>query len=206
VDTAPLEPMDATDLVAGAILEQRHLDGAVLGDIDVDDVALLECMVSDCQGDECRLPHVRVHGTTLLGSSFATLALPGATVLSGRTEGVRIGALLMDGSDMSIYRIVSSRIDVLSLRDAKVRRLEIVDSQIGLLDLAGSRLREVTVTGGSVDELVPSGAQVDGFDVSGTELGRVVEPAALRGTTLSAQQAMQLGPDLARHLGATVVD
>ncbi len=198
--------MRAEDVVSGAVLENRHLDGGVLGDLEAASVALIECMVSDTQGDECRFPGLRSTGTTVIGSSFATLAVPGATVFSGRLEGVRIGALLMDGSDVSVHRIVASRIDVLSLRDSKVRRLEIVDSQIGLLDLGGSKIREVTVVGGSIDELVPSRGSVEDFDVSRTALGTVADPAALRGLTLSAAQAMTLGTDLARHLGATVVD
>ncbi len=206
VDTQALEPMHAEELVSGAVLEQRHLDGGILGDLEAHAVELLECMFSDCQGGECRLPNLRVTGTTMLGSSFATLATPGASVFSGRVEGVRIGALLMDGADVSVHKIVASRIDVLSLRDAKVRRLEIVDSQIGLLDLTGSRLKEVSVVGGSIEELVPSRGDVDGFDVSRTTLGRVVEAAGLRGVTLSVQQAMELGPDLARHLGAHLID
>ncbi|WP_042213794.1 hypothetical protein [Demequina mangrovi] len=206
MDSAGLEPMNAADMVSGAVLEQRHLDGGMLGDVEAHDVELLECVVSDTQGGEVRLPNLRITGTTVLGSSVATFAAPGARVVAGRLEGVRVGALLMDGSDISVHRIASSRIDVLSLRDAKIRRLEIVDCRIGLLDLGGSRIKEFTVEGGSVGELVPSRAMVEGFDVSATELGRVLEPGALRGTTLSVAQAMTLGPDLAAHLGAIVVD
>ncbi|WP_062516727.1 hypothetical protein [Demequina gelatinilytica] len=206
MDSEALEPMLAADLEPGAVLEQRHLDGGVLGDVEAADVELLECVVSDTQAGEIRLPHLRITGTTIIGSSVAMLSAPGATVVAGRLEGVRIGALLMDGADVSVHRIASSRIDVLSLRESKVRRLEIVDCQIGLLDLTGSRIRELTVQGGSIEELVPSRADVEGCDVSGTELGRILEPRAMHGLTLSASQAMTLGPDLAAHLGATVVD
>ncbi len=198
--------MRSEDLVPGAVLEQRFLDGGVLGDLEAQGVELRECMFSDCQGGECSLPQLRSTGTTMLGSSFATLALRGATVFSGRIEGVRIGALLLDGADVSVHKIVASRIDVLSLRNAKLRRLEIIDSRIGLLDLSGSKIREVTVTGGSIADLVPSRGDVQDFDLSRTELGDVVDPGGLRGTTLSAAQAMYLGPAMAAHLGATVVD
>ncbi|WP_062389382.1 hypothetical protein [Demequina iriomotensis] len=206
MDSTALEPMRAEDLVPGAVLEQRHLDGGVLGDVEAPDVELLECVVSDTQARECRLPNLRITGTTVLGSSVAMFAAPGATVVAGRLEGVRIGALLLDGADVSVHRIVSSRIDVLSLRDAKVRRLEISDCQIGLLDLGGAKIRELTVDGGSIAELLPSRGDVQACDVSRTALGRILEPGGMRGLTLSAAQAMTLGPDLAAHLGATVVD
>ncbi len=204
MDTQGLERLEPEELTPGAILERRHLDGATLGDLEVAELQLFECMASDCRGGEIRLPGLRSSGTRVLGSSFATLAMPGATLFSDSLEGVRIGALLADGSDVSVYRLLSSRIDVVSLRESRLRRIEIRDCRIGLLDLTGSRVRDVTVTGGSVDELLPSRGDIDGFDVSGTELGRVLDPGALRGATISAPQAEALGPDLARQVGATV--
>lgn len=206
MDVEPFVPIAVDDLIPGATVERGHLDGALVGDMEIPDLRLFECMVSDCQGGDVVLTNLRSTGTTVLGTSLASLRMPGAVVYSGRFEGVRVGAMIADGGDLSVLRIVASRIDVLSLREAKVRRLEIRDSRVGLLDLTGARISEAIVVGGSVDELSPSRTRPDGFDVSGTELGRVLDPAALAGVTISAQQAMDLGADLARSLGATVVD
>ena len=206
MDAESLDPLTRADLAPGAVLERGHLDGARLDDMTAPDVHLLECLVSDCQGGACHLPGLRATGTAIVGSSFATLDAPGATIFSGRIEGVRVGVLNLTVAEVSVFRIVSSRIDVLSLSGAKVSRLEIIDSRIGLLDLRSARLREVTVTGGSVAELVPTLQRERGLDVSRTQLDLVTEPSGLRGMTVSQQQALAWGPQLAAHLGATVVD
>ncbi len=206
MDATQLDPMVAEDLRDDAVLERRHLDGGLLGDLEARDVSLHECLLSDCTTGTLTLPGLRATGTRLMAASATALELPGCSLFSVRFEGVRIGVLRADGSDISVFRLESSRIDVLSIRDSRIRRVDIHDTRIGLLDLTGTRVREVTIEGGSIDELIPSRGRIDGFDVSRTTLGRVVDPAGLAGATLTRQQALELGPDLAVHLGATLVD
>ena len=199
-----MEPVTAEDLTPGAVFERRHLDGAIMGDLDVPDVELLECLMSDCEGGTVRVPGLRSSGTTIMGCSFAALEMPGARLFSGGFEGVRIGSLVMDGADISVQRLASSRIDVLSIRDATARRIEITDSRIGMLDLTGSRVEELAVVGGRIDELIGSRVHMRDVDVSATELATLADPGALRGLVLSEAQALQLGPRLAEHHGASI--
>lgn len=206
MDAAQLDPMTGADLRDGAILEHRHLDGVAMADVVARDVSLHECLISDCTAGTVTLPGLRTTGTRMIGSSATAFEIGGCSIFSGRFEGVRIGVVRADGSDISVFRIESSRIDVLSIRDSRIRRVDIVDTQIGLLDLSGTRVREVAVEGGAIEELIPSRGRIDGFDLSRTSIGSVVDPGALVGATLSAGQAMTLGPELARHLGATIVD
>ncbi len=206
MDTAGLDPMGGEDLVDGAILEHRHLDGGLLEDIEAVDVSMHECLISDSTAGTVRLVNLHTTGTTIIGSTATAIELPGATLFSGGLEGVRIGVVRCDGSDISVFRIESSRIDLLSIRESRIRRVDIVDSRIGLLDLTGTRVREVCVSGGSIEELMPSRGRIDGFDLSGTTVDRVLDPAALKGATLTRQQAIDLGPALAEHLGVLLVD
>lgn len=204
MDIRALEPVTVEEIRPGAVLERRHLDGALVGDLEVADVELLECLMSDCQGGTVRLPRLRCSGTTIMGTSLAALEMPGATLFSGGFEGVRIGSLSLDGADISVQHVTSSRIDVLSIRDATARRIEIRDSRIGLLDLTGSRVEELAVVGGSVDELIASRLLMRDVDVSATDLATLADPGAMRGLVLSETQALQLGPRLAEHHGASI--
>lgn len=206
MDSALLDPMSADDLRDEVILERRHLDGATMADIWARDMSLHECMISDCTAGTVHLPGLRTTGTRMLGSSATAFEIGGCSIFSGRLEGVRIGVIRADASDISVFRIEASRIDVLSIRESRIRRVDIVDTRIGLLDLTGTRVREVVIEGGSIDELIPSRGRIDGFDLSRTRIGRVLDPVALNGATLTRQQALELGPDLAEHLGATLVD
>ncbi|WP_062379739.1 pentapeptide repeat-containing protein [Demequina pelophila] len=206
MDSRVLEPGGPEDLGEGGLLEYLHFDGLEFGDVDVDGAELSECMFSDTVAGECRFTSLRMSATRYVGCSVTKLEMPGATIFGGGYKGVRVGALLADRADMSVFTIEDSRIDVLSIRDARVRRVEIKDSRIGLLDLTNSRLREVVVTGGRIEELIPSRGRIDGFDISATRVDRITDVAALKGVTISAAQAAEHARDLAEHLGAIVVD
>jgi uncharacterized protein YjbI with pentapeptide repeats len=194
------------DLVSRAVLDGVRLDRADLSGVSVAQVRLLECALVDCKADTAELPGITAVDVYVGGLTAQTLNFKEGDWRDATWAEMRVGALLVDGGELTDVTIRDSRVDLLSLRGTRIRRLTLSNCRVDTLDVSMATVAEIAVHGGSVGELLSDGARMVRVDVSDTTLGAVGHPGSLRGLVLSSAQIDDIAPALAAHLGIEVHD
>jgi len=205
-DLPDLTAATVRDLVGRAVLDGVRLDGADLSGVSVAQVRMLECALVDCTADSAELPGVTRVDVYVGGLKAETLSFKGSDWRDATWAEMRVGALLVDGGELTDVTIRDSRIDLESLRGTRIRRLTLSNCRVDTLDVSMATIDDLAVVGGSVGELLSDGARMARLDVSDTALGAIGHPASLRGLVLSKAQIDDIAPALAAHLGIEVRD
>lgn len=163
-------------VLAPSPLEALTLTGAVLVDVDVEDLRA------------------------------TTVSARGARLRRVRVSGGRIGTLDLADADLDEVELRGIRIDYLTLAGARIDDLRVADCTIGSLDVPQATAVRVAFEDTRVDDLDPRGMRAEDVDLRGLELLSVTDAAALRGTTLDIVQVERLAPFLAEALGIRVMD
>ena len=116
----------------------------------------------------------------------------------------RVGALLATGASWSSVRVRGGRLDLVDLSGAKLAGVAFEGCVIGELDLGTAEARDLRFEGCKIELLDVGGARLGGADLTGAVLGAVRGVAGLRGATITAEQLVDLAPQLAAHLGLKV--
>jgi len=178
------------------------LDGAV----DAAHGQLAECVVAPASVDRLDLT-----GTTLADVEIGDLRATELIARSGRWRSVRvtggrIATLDLSDAELDAVELRGLRIDYLSLASARVADLLIADCSIRALDLPNARAERVRFEDTRADEVDTRGLRAQHLDLRGLGALTYLDPAALRGATLSERQAYDLGPAFARALGILLTD
>ncbi|GAA1965759.1 pentapeptide repeat-containing protein [Microbacterium deminutum] len=163
---------------------------------------------------ECAFDGVTVDRLDVGGASLVDVELSGlrATALAGRSgrlrrvrfTGGRIGTLDLADAEADEVELRGIRIDYLSLAGARVEDLIVSGCTFGTLDMPQARLSRVAFHDSRADEVDTRGLRCEHVDLRGLEAVSYLDPAGLRGATLSPAQIEQLAPSLAAALGIRV--
>lgn len=105
---------------------------------------------------------------------------------------------------MRDVRFADCALDLASMRSSTLERVVVVGGRADGLDLSAATLTDVTLVQVAVGELTLAGATLVRVDVTGSDLSAVPDLRELRGTIVTATQAVALAPRLARVAGMTV--
>ncbi len=96
------------------------------------------------------------------------------------------------------------RVNYLNLRGSTLTDVTFTDCQIDELDLGQATVERVRFTGSRIGTLTLHNTALKDVDLRRAELGVVNGAASLTGATMSMQQLMDLGPQLARESGIQI--
>lgn len=167
--------------------------------------------IAECALDEVTVERLDVTGASLVDvevSDLRATAVVGraARLRRARFTGGRIGTLDLADADIDEVELRGIRIDYLSLAGARVEDLVISGCTIGTLDVPQARLSRVAFHDSRADEVDTRGVRCEHVDLRGLDAVSYLDPAGLRGATLSPAQIEQLAPALAAALGIRIRD
>lgn len=191
---------------------------------DLDDPQFPDIDGLELEGDRIDLPDARI--ITILRSSVTgcTINAPEARLDAQDAEltdldltGVNVEALTrvhvlrcrLGGADAGDARLLDVTfedcvLDLASFRTATLERVRVEGGRADQLDLSGSRLTDVAFVGVPVAPIELDGARLTRVDVTDADLRGVENLETLRGVVITATQAVELAPRLARAAGFTV--
>ena len=161
-------------VVEGATIDRWDLTGAALTDVRIDDLRATEVVARDTRWRSVEISGGRIGTLDLMRAEFDGIIVRGA------------------------------RIDYLSLPAAQLADVQFIDCRIGTMDLPQATTTRVAFTGSQVDEVDTRGLRAQHTDLRGLEALSFTDPTALRGATLSPQQAETHAVALAVALGISV--
>lgn len=164
---------------------------------------------------QCRLEKVSLHEARLEGATFAESVL----------EDINAPVLEAPRSSWWNTSLSSSRIGSGELRDAAWRSVTVTGGKLGFLNFRYAKLTDVVFTGCLIEELDfshagltrvafrdcrigtfrASAGKYKDLDLRGSELERVVDLGALRGSTIDEFQLQLMAPAMSAELGISVL-
>jgi uncharacterized protein YjbI with pentapeptide repeats len=204
VELPELRPAGTTELQPDDVHDGVRFEGAAFGDVDADDVQLLDCHLAGCTVDDGRLRRVRLATCVLDDVRASALDVADSSWDAVVVRQGRFGALVAHGAGWDRVTVDRSRIDYVNLRAARLEQVQFLDCRIGELDLGTARLTDVRFAGCEVERVVLGAATLEGVDLRGLELSALEGVSGLAGARISEAQLVQLGPALAAHLGILV--
>ena len=163
----------------------------------------------------------------MIEASVERLDLTGATLVDVDVRELRATTLAARSARLRRVRIVGGRIGTLDLADADLDEVELRGVRIDYVSLAAARVSDLLIAAthhrharhAAGDDLrgwrsstaaptrsISRGIRAEDLDLRGLEAVSYLDPASLRGATLSARQVEYLAPALAQALGIRVVD
>jgi len=167
--------------------------------------------ITECAVIEAAVERIDLTGSTLVDVDVrelraTTLAARSARLRRVRIVGGRIGTLDLADADLDEVELRGVRIDYVSLAAARVSDLLIAETTIGTFDMPNATIARMAFVDCRADEVDSRGIRAKDLDLRGLEAVSYLDPASLRGATLSPRQVAHLAPALAHSLGIRVVD
>ena len=173
---------------------------------DAAHATITECTLIDASVERLDLSGATLVDVEVRDVRATTLAARGSRLRRVRITGGRIGTLDLADADVDEVELRGMRIDYVSLAAARVTDLLIADCTIGTLDMPQAVLSRVAFADSRADDVDTRGLRAKDLDLRGLEAVSYLDPASLRGATLSARQIEYLAPALADALGIRVLD
>lgn len=109
----------------------------------------------------------------------------------------RLGAAELFECEWSSVVLRACKVTYLNLRAAKLADVLLEDCMIDELDLYGATCERVAIVGGQIGELTLRDAHLADVDLRAARIDCVASAASLKGATISVEQILDLGPQLA---------
>lgn len=169
--------------------EHRNLLSSHLSDSAIDSWLIPEAFFKDSILTNLRLASIDAHQSTWWNLEFTQC---------------RIGAGEFYGSSWRGLHFKGCKIDYLNLRHAKLQDIQFSDCVIGELDLLETTAKRCAFPGTQINKIDPLRAKLQDFDLSEATLGSVHHIDGLKGTLVTWEQIVDLGPVFAQHLGIKI--
>lgn len=206
-----LSELHLDDVAEGAPGELRpgaSLTGVSLTLESASPTDLTDVRLDGVRFDRLVTPELRLKGAGLLEVALDALDVP--VLDAARTDwsearlSGRVGALSLYDSSLRNVHFIGCRLGFVNLRGSELLDVQFTDCTIDELDLGEARCRRVRFTGTRITSLdVPRAALID-VDLRGAVLSSVSGLGHLAGATVTRDQALQLAPLLAEHVGIAV--
>ncbi|GAB3154051.1 pentapeptide repeat-containing protein [Microbacterium neimengense] len=192
-----------TQLRAGAMLTGMSLTVETHSPADLTDARL-----DGVRFDRFVAPELRLRGAGLLEVALDALDVPvmdaARTDWSDARLSGRVGALTAYDSSLRSVHFLGCRLGFVNLRGSELLDVQFTDCSIDELDLGEARCRRMRFTDTRIASLeVPRAVLVD-VDLRHAELSAVSGVGQLSGATITHEQALQLAPLLAAHVGLSI--
>lgn len=204
-------PQRLTQISREEFLREARAEGGHLSSMDLGDLELRDATLVECVAEGLVVAGADLTGLSLIDSHLERLSAP--ELHSPRTVwretylgGSRIGAGELYDAEWSGVHITGSKFDLLNLRGARLTDVLVESCQIGELDLSSAQVRRLQFRDCSIGTLVLTGAELADVDLRSAEFHSVTSLAHLRGATVSEMQLHQLAPHLAAQAGIEVTD
>ena len=196
-----LRGVDLAEVAAGDAMDAVRLHAQ--------DVAELDWAGTTFRGCEVALVGVRTLGLDRARLLETRLRDPDVTILRSRDSlwrgveivGGRLAALELAGATWDGVSVSGTRLGYVNLREASLADVALSGCRVETLDLGGAAARRVSLDGCTVDELLLTRATLRDVDLRGARIARIEGTAHLAGTTISAEQLLDVAPYLAAELG-----
>ncbi|MDR6198480.1 uncharacterized protein YjbI with pentapeptide repeats [Microbacterium sp. SORGH_AS428] len=198
-DGSPEQLRPGTTLTGVSLAVERHSP-----------VDLTDARVDGVRFDRLAVPELRLRGAGLLEVALDAVDVPvmdaARTDWSDARLSGRIGALTAYDSSLRSVHFIGCRLGFVNLRGSELLDVQFTDCSIDELDLGETRCRRVRFTDTRIASLeVPRAVLVD-VDLRGATLSTVGGVGHLSGATITPEQALQLAPLLAAHVGISISD
>ncbi|UIN29295.1 pentapeptide repeat-containing protein [Microbacterium binotii] len=173
-------------------------------------VDLTDARLDGVRFDRFVAPELRLRGAGLLEVALDAVDVP--VVDAARTDwsdarlSGRVGALTAYDSSLRSVHFTGCRLGFVNLRGAELLDVQFTDCSIDELDLSETRCRRVQFTDTRIASLELPRASLTDMDLRGAALSAVSGIGHLSGATISHEQALQLTPLLAAHVGISISD
>ncbi len=201
-----LEPFDG-DLEREARYESLHLDQRTLDGVDSNRSRFFECAFTGVTVEGGNYRQVQLRDVWIEATRWIASDLVGGDWLDVQlSASLLAGVQLFDGQ----FRRVTFReckLDSVNLRGAKLLDVSFIDCQLEHVDFGGATVTNVDFPGSRISGAIFDRAQLKNVDFRGaTELRLEGSYDALRGSTITSAQLIDLAPALAQALGIAVRD
>ncbi len=203
-DRGRLETVVASLVGVEDVRDGEEVVGEHLTRLDWTRVSLRACLVRLADVGALVLDRARVIDSQLHEPDITNLSAADSTWRSVAVHGGRIGAWDLAGGVLDAVTVADAQLGYVNLRNADLTDVVLRDCRIETLDLAGATARRVSLAGCAIGELVATHASLDGLDLRGARLDRIDGVENLAGTTISAEQLLDLAPALAQAAGITI--
>ena len=203
---AYLEPLDG-ELESETRYESVHLDQLALDQVDCSRSRFFECALTGVTVEGGNFRHVQlregwIQATRWIAGDLAAVDWLDVTVVASVLAGVQM-------FDAQLRRVTfrECKLDSVNLRGAKLLDVRFIDCQLEHVDFSGAGLTNVDFPGSRI-----SGATFDRAQLANVDLREAIELRldgsydALRGSTITSAQLINLAPELAQALGIVVRD
>jgi uncharacterized protein YjbI with pentapeptide repeats len=202
----PLELPDLTEaeaasVVAGADVEAARLVRTEAADLDWSGSTIRECEVGPVAAGAWRLDRARLVDSRLRELDVTSMRARNSTWRTVEVVRGRIGALDLAGAQWDGVGWSAARLGYVNLRDSTLSDVVLADCRIETLDLGAAQCLRVALDACTIDELVVTHARLADVDLRGSRIARIEGAAGLAGATVSAEQLLDLAPQLAAELG-----
>lgn len=181
----------------------RYRDADLSGR-DLSGVTFTECEFLGVRADETELRHARFHECRIERLDAPVVNAARATLRDVVVERSRLGAVELYDAELHSLALRSCKVSWLNLRSSDLRDVSVSDCAIEELELTGGQAERVRFENCTVGTLRLQHARLRDVDLRGLDLQ--ILDGELRGAVVSAAQAIELVPLLARHLGLTIAD
>lgn len=163
-----------------------------------------ECRFVDVRADRLVLDHASLVDVMVRNAVVTQVAGRGSRWRNVRLAGGRIATLDLTEAELDSVELRDVRIDYLTLGRARVRDVQVTGCTIGTLDLPQSSVSRMRFDDSRCDEVDPRGMRAEHLDLRGLDVASFLDPASLRGASLTEAQIALHAPAFAEALGIRV--
>lgn len=201
-----LVPAEGGDVHGGEHYEARQFTDVDFGDSNLAGASFVECELIGVQAGEAQLQAARFSESRLDRLNAPTLAAARSGWSDVHIANSRLGAVELFDADLRAVHIVDSKLMFVNLRSAQMRDVKFTGCAIDELDLTDAKVERMAFEDCTVQTLRLDHAVLWDVDLRGVDLQAIGGIDAMKGTTISTSQAINLASLFAKHLGIAIVD
>ncbi|RMB61379.1 pentapeptide repeat-containing protein [Tessaracoccus antarcticus] len=188
----------------GADLDALRFAGIRSERVDLKGSTILGCEFEDVVADEFSVATSRLSETRFARMGVTLLRMARSVLRDVEFDGGRLGAVEAYDLQGKAVHFRGCRLNYLNLRGSKLADVAFTDCQIDELDLGQATAQRVQFAGTRIGILSLHGGTFTDVDLRGAGLEVVNGASSLRGATISPEQLVGLGPQLAEEAGIRV--
>lgn len=198
-------PADLTEVAKDSRLEALAFKGDDGAGLDLTDVTFTACHLEKVSLHEANLERVTFAETVLQEINAPVLSASKSSWWNTLLSGSRIGSGELPDTVFRSVTIEGGKLGYLNFRYAKLTDVLFTGCLLEELDFSHATLTRVAFRDCRIGAIRASAATFRDVDLRGSELERVVDLAALRGSTIDEFQLQLFAPAMAHELGITVL-
>lgn len=209
IDRLVLEDLEDAD--PAAISAHRDHRGLRFEGADLSERGLAGVEFHECEFLGVSAGGADMRGARFIETRFDRLDAPALRVARSfwrdvAIESSRLGAVEAYEAELRSVRVAGSKLDFVNLRTAVIRDVLFERCVIGEIDLGQCQAERVAFADCTIGEVRFDGARLKAVDLRGARLSTVGGLGSMAGVVVTSEQASEMAPLFARHLGIAVME